>query len=80
MNILTNSLILEKIYEFSDLKSKEQLEKYAKKEYYATCDSLMIDTIKHFQGKNKNNLPLPCFLCMWQVISKNKSDFLRTPF
>ena len=77
MNILTNSLILEKIYDFSDLKSKEQLEKYAKKEYYATCDSLMIDTIKHFQGKNKSKLPIPCFLCMWQVIDETHSNSVK---
>ena len=67
MNILENSLILEKIYEFSDLNTKKQLEKYAQKEHYATCDSLMIDTIKLYQGRHKSDAPIPCFLCMWQV-------------
>lgn len=66
MNILDNSLILEKIYSFSDLDTKKNLEKYAQKIKIASCDSMPIMTIKHFQNKNSSFGRFPCVWCMWQ--------------
>ena len=75
MNILNNSLILEKIYSFSDLNTKKNLEKYAEKVKIASCDSMAILTIKNFQKKNSSFGRFPCVWCMWQEKLKvNASD------
>ena len=66
MSLLDNSLILERIYALSNFETKKNLEKYATKVEFATCDSQPIKTIQLYQRRNSSNEPIPCFWCMWQ--------------
>ena len=66
MNLLEQSIILEKVYEFSDLETKKNLVEYAKKHEFINCDGSMLKIINIVRSRNSTKDPLPCFICMWQ--------------
>lgn len=72
MNLLDNSIILEKIYAFSNLETKKNLEKYAEKVEFATTEKTPVATIQKYQKRNSSNGKFPCVWCMWQDMVRIK--------
>ena len=66
MNLLEQSIVLEKVYDFSDLETKKNLVKYAQKHEFINCDNSMLKIINLVQNRNSTKKPIPGFLCMWQ--------------
>ena len=66
MNLLEQTIVLEKIYNFSDLETKKNIVKYAQKYEFINCDNSLLRIINLVQNRNSTKNSIPCFLCMWQ--------------